>query len=149
MILAITLVFLVAGFKFSNTNNSLAQSDQFSQLQNASKAQAILQFQNQFCGMNSTSHSNSFIAEYLLPQKCEMPLGILADNDSIWYVSTKLGILGKFNTNDNKSQEFTIPVWDSRSKPTDISQTWDIKKDSKGNIWFTDEKQNGIWRYEQ
>jgi virginiamycin B lyase len=149
MILAITLVFLVAGFKYGDTNNSLAQSDQFSQLQNASKTQAISQFQNQFCGMNSTSHSNSFIAEYSLPQKCEMPLGILADNDSIWYVSTKLGILGKFNTNDNKSQELTIPVWDSRSNPTDVSQTWDIKMDSKGNIWFTDEKQNGIWRYEQ
>jgi hypothetical protein len=51
----------------------------------------------------------------------------------------KLGHLGKLNIKDNNSQEFTIPVWDSRSKPTDISQTWDVKLDSKGNIWFTDE----------
>jgi virginiamycin B lyase len=149
LIVAVILVFLVAGFKFIDTNNSLAQSDQFSQLQNASKTQAISHFQSQFCGMNSTLHSNSFIIEYSLPQKCEMPLGILVDNDSVWYVSTKLGILGKFNNSDNSSQEFSIPVWDSRSKPTDVSQTWDIKMDSKGNIWFTDEKQNGIWRYKQ
>ncbi|HEU5446659.1 MAG TPA: hypothetical protein VFU67_05905 [Nitrososphaeraceae archaeon] len=149
LILAITIVFIVVGFNLSENNNLFAQSDQFSQFENASKNQAILRFQTQFCGMNSTQHSNSFISEYSLPQKCEMPLGILADNDSIWYVSSKLGHLGKLNIKDNNSQEFTIPVWDSRSKPTDISQTWDVKSDSKGNIWFTDEKQNGIWRYAQ
>lgn len=149
LILAITIVFIVVGFNLSENNNLFAQSDQFSQFENASKNQAILRFQTQFCGMNSTQHSNSFISEYSLPQKCEMPLGILADNDSIWYVSSKLGHLGKLNIKDNNSQEFTIPVWASRSKPTDISQTWDVKSDSKGNIWFTDEKQNGIWRYEQ
>ena len=149
LILAITIVFIVVGFNLSENNNLFAQSDQFSQFENASKNQAILRFQTQFCGMNSTQNSNSFISEYLLPQKCEMPLGILADNDSIWYVSSKLGHLGKLNIKDNNSQEFTIPVWASRSKPTDISQTWDVKSDSKGNIWFTDEKQNGIWRYEQ
>jgi virginiamycin B lyase len=78
-----------------------------------------------------------------------MPLGILADNESIWYISTKLGHLGKLNSVDNSTEEFTIPVWNSRSRPTDMSQTWDMKSDSNGNIWFTDEKQNGIWRYEQ
>jgi virginiamycin B lyase len=144
----IVFVFLVA-FEFSENNNSFGQTDQFSKSENASRSQAILQFQSQFCGMNSILNSNSFITEYLLPQKCEMPLGILADNDSVWYVSTKLGTLGKFDVNNNKSEEFKIPVWDSRSKPTDMSQTWDVKTDSKGNIWFTDEKQNGIWKYEQ
>jgi virginiamycin B lyase len=149
LILTIAVVFLVLGFNFSHTNYSFAQSDQFSQFQKASKTQAILRFQSQFCGTNSTLHSNSFIAEYSLPQKCEMPLGILVDNDTVWYLSTKLGVLGKFNANDNNSQEFTIPVWESRSKPTDVSQTWDLKMDSNRNIWFTDEKQNGIWRFER
>lgn len=149
LIFAITIAIIVAGFNLSENYNLFAQTDQFSQFENTSKNQAILQFQTQFCGVNSTPHSNSFISEYPLPQKCEMPLGILADNDSIWYISTKLGHLGKLNIKDNTSQEFTIPVWDSRSKPTDISQTWDVKSDSKGGIWFTDEKQNGIWRYEQ
>jgi virginiamycin B lyase len=147
LILTVSVSFIFVGFQLSD-KNSLAASDQFSQLQNNSKTQAILQFQSQFCGLNSAPHSNSFITEYLLPQKCEMPLGILVRNESVWYVSTKLGLLGKFNTNDNSSKEFTIPVWNSRSKPTDISQTWDVKMDPKGNIWFTDEKQNGIWRYE-
>ena len=147
--LAVTLVLTVLGFYYIEYNNLFAQSDQFSEFENTSKNQAISQFQTQFCGLNSTQNSNTFISEYLLPQKCEMPLGILADNDSIWYISTKLGHLGKLNIRDNNIQEFRIPVWDSRSKATDISQTWDVKSDSKGNIWFTDEKQNGIWRYEQ
>ena len=94
LILAITIVYIVVGFNLSENNSLFAQSDQFSQFVNTSKNQAILQFQTQFCGMNSTQHSNSFISEYSLPQKCEMPLGILADNDSIWYVSSKLGHLG-------------------------------------------------------
>ena len=149
-IIVITIVFVfLAAFEFSENNISFGQTDQFSKSESASRNQAILQFQSQFCGMNSTVNKNSFITEYLLPQKCEMPLGILADNDSVWYVSTKLGTLGKFDVNNNKSEEFKIPVWDSRSKPTDMSQTWDVKTDSKGNIWFTDEKQNGIWKYEQ
>lgn len=149
LILSVAIIFSVIGLSLGENNIALGQSGQFSQLQSNSRDQAILQFQMQFCGMNSTQNTNSFVAEYLLSQKCEMPLGILADNDSVWYISTKLGHLGKLNTIDNNSQEFTIPIWDSRSRPTDISQTWDIKSDTKGNIWFTDEKQNGIWRYEQ
>ena len=149
-VIAVTIVFVfLAALEFNENNISFGQTDQFSKSENASRNQAILQFQSQFCGMNSTLNKNSFITEYLLPQKCEMPLGILADNDSVWYVSNKLGTLGKFDVNDNKSEEFKIPVWDSRSKPTDMSQSWDVKTDSKGNIWFTDEKQNGIWKYDQ
>lgn len=148
LILPIAVILLVVGFNLGDNNILLAQSGQFSQLQDTSRNQAILQFQTQFCGTNSTLNSNSFITEYLLPQKCEVPLGILADNDLVWYVSTKLGHLGKINIFDNSTQEYPIPVWDSRSRPTDMSLTWDMKSDSKGNIWFTDEKQNGIWRFE-
>lgn len=149
LILSIAIILLVVGFSLGKNNVVLAQSGQFSQLQSTSRNEAILQFQTQFCGLNSTQNSNSFVTEYLLPQKCEMPLGILADNESIWYISTKLGHLGKLNSVDNSTEEFTIPVWNSRSRPTDMSQTWDMKSDSNGNIWFTDEKQNGIWRYER
>ena len=34
-----------------------------------------------------------------------------------------------------------------RNNPTDNSQVWSVKADKKGNIWFTDEKQNAIWKY--
>ncbi|MGI0030691.1 MAG: hypothetical protein ACRD80_03825, partial [Nitrososphaeraceae archaeon] len=54
LILAITIGFIVVGFNLSENNNLFAQSDQFSQFENTSKNQAILQFQTQFCGMNST-----------------------------------------------------------------------------------------------
>ena len=70
LIIPITILLLVVGFNLGNNNILLAQSGQFSQLQETSRNQAILQFQMQFCGTNSTQNSNSFITEYLLPQKC-------------------------------------------------------------------------------
>jgi len=72
-IIAIAIVFVfLAAFEFSENNISFGQTDQFSKSESASRNQAILQFQSQFCGMNSTLNKNSFITEYLLPQKCEM-----------------------------------------------------------------------------
>ena len=114
-----------------------------------SKEEAIQTFQTQFCGMNSKPNNNSYITEYLLPQKCEMPLGILVDkNNSVWYISSKHGILGKFDSETKKFENFTIPFWTARSSPVGISQTWQVKSDAQGNIWFTDEKQNGIWKFD-
>ena len=113
----------------------------------ASKQQAIAKFQEQFCGLNSKPNSNKFISEYSLPKKCELPLGILVTDNEVWYISTKDGLLGRFDTNVKNFTEFTIPQWKSRSSPVDISQTWDLKSDSKGQIWFTDEKQNGLWSF--
>jgi virginiamycin B lyase len=114
----------------------------------ASKQQAIARFQEQFCGLNSKPNSNKFISEYSLPGKCKLPLGILVGDNAVWYISTKDGILGRFDTNVKNFTEFTIPEWRSRLSPVDISQTWDIKSDSNGRIWFTDEKQNGLWSFD-
>ncbi len=75
-------------------------------------------------------------------------MGILVTDNEVWYISTKDGLLGRFDTNVKNFTEFTIPQWKSRSSPVDISQTWDLKSDSKGQIWFTDEKQNGLWSFD-
>jgi hypothetical protein len=41
-----------------------------------------------------------------------------------------------------------LPEWKSRENPRDFSQVWDVEIDEKDeDIWFTDEKQNAIWRY--
>ena len=39
---------------------------------------------------------NIYVTEYVLPQACEMPLGIALDSGAkkVWYVSTKNGLLG-------------------------------------------------------
>jgi virginiamycin B lyase len=110
----------------------------------------IEQFKHQFCGLNSNLNSNNYVTEYKLPHDCEMPLGIAVDNQAgkVWYVSTKQGVLGDYNLITKKfDKEISIPVWNVRKYPMDFSNVWSVKVDQKGSIWFTDEKQNTIWRY--
>ncbi|MGC1928769.1 MAG: hypothetical protein WA667_07315 [Candidatus Nitrosopolaris sp.] len=115
-----------------------------------SRAAAIEQYQKQFCGINSVPHASDYITEYKLPATCEMPLGILVDGQAgkVWYVSTKHGTLGSYDIAAHKfDKELNIPIWNVRSIPTDNSQVWSVNEDKNGNIWFTDEKQNAIWKY--
>jgi virginiamycin B lyase len=113
----------------------------------------IENFQKAFCGINAKPHSTVYMTEYVLPQSCEMPLGIAVDNDAnkVWYVSTKKGVLGSYDLEKNRfDQEFLIPGWKSqRENPLTYSQVWDVKVDRKplGSVWFTDEGHNAIWRY--
>ena len=86
-----------------------------------------------------------------------MPLGIGVDieEDRVWYVSTKRGILGSYNLEEDKfDEEKQIPSWPSRNNPREFSQVWDIEIDNRrkvrggeGEVWFTDGKQNAIWRF--
>jgi virginiamycin B lyase len=112
------------------------------------KRASIEKFQNTFCGLNTEINSNEFITEYKLPAICEMPLGIAVDDGKVWYVSTENGTLGAYDIQQNSfAKEVLIPVWKSRLNHLDFSQVWAIKPDGKGNIWFTDEKQNAVWKY--
>jgi virginiamycin B lyase len=134
----------------SSSVSSGNSSQSTAQLIANSRAAAIEQYQKQFCGLNSVPHSNDYITEYKLPTTCEMPLGILVDGQAgkVWYVSTKQGTLGSYDLVTHKfDKELNIPIWYVRSLPTDNSQVWSIKANKNGNIWFTDEKQNAIWRY--
>lgn len=129
------------------SNNSSQSTDQ---LIANSRAAAIEQYQKQFCGVNSVPHATDYITEYKLPVTCEMPLGILVDSQAgkVWYISTKHGTLGSYDIAAHKfDKELNIPIWNVRSIPTDNSQVWSVKADRNGNVWFTDEKQNAIWRY--
>jgi virginiamycin B lyase len=113
-----------------------------------SRKASIDKFQNTFCGLNTELNSNEFVTEYNLPATCEMPLGIGVTDGKVWYVSTKNGTLGVYNIQQNSfAKEVPIPIWKSRLNHLDFSQVWAIKPDGKGNIWFTDEKQNAIWKY--
>jgi len=114
-----------------------------------SKQQAIEKFKNQFCGVNSTPNSNKYIHEIKLSSDCEMPLAITNDNEgNIWYISTKQGALIFYEKDTKSFTKYEIPIWMSRDNPIDSSQVWDLKFDpSKENLWFTDEKQNLIWKF--
>ena len=127
----------------NNNNNSLSSNP----VENSRKA-AIEKFQMVFCGLDTKPNSNGFITEYKLSKTCEMPLGIAVDNGNVWYVSTKNGTLGVYTTEQNRiDKEIPVPVWKSRLNPIDFSQVWSVKIDGRGNVWFTDEKQNAIWKY--
>jgi virginiamycin B lyase len=112
---------------------------------------SLRKFQHEFCGHNVEANSNTYVTEYVLPQPCEMPLGIALDGDAkkVWYVSTKNGKLGSYNIKENRfDQEYIIPEWSSRKDSHSFSQVWDMKVNRKtGDVWFTDEKGNAIWRF--
>jgi virginiamycin B lyase len=108
-------------------------------------------FQHEFCGLNAEANYNIYVTEYVLPQACEMPLGIAFDYDAkkVWYASTKNGVLGSYNIKEKRfDQEHIIPEWSPREDSHSFSQIWDMKVNGKtGDVWFTDEKGNAIWRF--
>ena len=152
-IFAMTVVVIIVTMSTlfrSPSNNSLAIESTVQPVANSNNP-SIEQFKNQFCGLNSIPNSNDYISEYRLPHTCEMPLGVAVDSQAgkVWYVSTKQGALGDYNLITKKfDKETRIPVWNVRKNPMDFSNVWSVKIYPKADsIWFTDEKQNTIWRY--
>lgn len=148
----VVLILIVAYVSLLGNNNSPPSISRYSSasLVANSKQDSIKKYQLQFCGNNSKANANQYVQEYKLPQNCEMPLAIYAGGNgtNVWYISTKNGALGAFNsTLGNYEKERLIPIWKSRVEPIDSSQVWDLKSDKRGDLWFTDEKQNAIWRF--
>jgi virginiamycin B lyase len=110
-------------------------------------------FEQQFCGTSTSPNSNAYINEITLPTECEMPVGIAIDGAKVWYVSTKRGILGSYDTTNGTFTQYEIPSWPTRSLPfaavPSWLMSWTVKLDSSGgNVWFTDQN-NTIWRFSQ
>jgi virginiamycin B lyase len=148
----VVLVLIVAYVSLLGNNNAPTTTSRYpsASLVANSKQDAIKKYQLQFCGTDSKTNANQYVQEYKLPQNCEMPLAVYAEGNgsNIWYISTKNGALGAFDSKSgNFEKEKLIPVWKSRSEPIESSQVWNMKSDKNGDLWFTDEKQNAIWRY--
>lgn len=112
------------------------------------RIKAIRDFQTRFCGSEDQVHSTAYVSEFRLPSECEMPLAVEVDGNQVWYVSTKEGILGSYNTVEAKfEKENQIPSWPARSGPTSFSMSWAARADGNGNIWFTDERQKALWKF--
>lgn len=110
-------------------------------------------FNQQFCGTDTSPNSNVYITEISLPTECEMPVGIAIDGSKVWYVSTKPGLLGNYDSAANTFSQYEIPLWPTRSLPFTAvpswSMSWTVKLDGAGgNVWFTDQN-NTIWRFNQ
>ena len=152
VVLAIVAVVGISLVYSASISSGPSQEDgeNVSELVSESKAEAVEKFNAQFCGLDSHPNSSYLVVEYPLPAICEMPLGIGVDsqNQGIWYVSTKNGTLGRYDMKTNTfGEEYKIPSWPAREAPTMSSQVWDLDIDNKGNIWFTDEKLNALWRF--
>jgi len=157
-ITGVTIIALILSFntiltRFNNSNSLVTKPyvQNVTDADSSSNSSAIEQFREQFCGIDSNSNSNNYVTEYKLPHPCEMPLGIAVDSQAgkVWYISTKQGVLGDYNLITKKfDKEINIPTWKVRKNPMDFSNVWSVKVDPRRNsIWFTDEKQNAIWKY--
>lgn len=98
------------------------------------------------CGTPFPS-STQYIQEYHIPLTCSQPVGITTDgDDKIWFVATWSGYLVVFDPDLRKFIDFIeIPNW--KTKGTFGSMVWNMEFDEEGNLWFTDQVNDAIWRY--
>ncbi|MEO9319475.1 MAG: hypothetical protein ABI361_02265 [Nitrososphaera sp.] len=109
------------------------------------------EYRQQFCGLGFTPKSTDFIREISLPSQCEVPLAVYVDNNNtVWYVSTKDGALGSFNTAAGTfGKEYKIPSWQPRNHLVGAPEmVWDLKPDKSGNMWLVTEG-NAIWKFDR
>jgi virginiamycin B lyase len=159
-------IFIEDKQQYKQQQNAMALEQDDDNNNNNKYNEALETFKNAFCGDNDAKpNSTDYITEYMLPQYCEMPLGIAVDDkeNKVWYVSTKKGILGSYDIEQDKfDKEKIIPTWVGRESPRGYSQAWDVEIDNRkeqqeprgggeeeagADVWFTDEQQNAVWRY--
>lgn len=100
-----------------------------------------------FCGTDKIN-SNQYFNEFAIPVQCSQPVGLAVDKDNnVWVASGKLGSLLVFNTKTLKFDDIIkIPNWLEQTRIMG-SMIWNMKFDKNGNLWFTDELSNSIWKY--
>jgi len=99
------------------------------------------------CG-NNVQNSNLYFDEFITPILCSQPVGLAVDKDNnIWIASGKSGNLLIFNTQTQKFDKIIkIPNWPKQERNIG-SMIWEMKFDGNGDLWFTDELSNSIWKY--
>lgn len=99
------------------------------------------------CGDN-VQNSNLYFNEFITPILCSQPVGLAVDKDNnIWIASGKSGNLLIFNTQTQKFDKIIkIPNWPKQERNLG-SMIWEMKFDGNGDLWFTDELSNSIWKY--
>ena len=99
------------------------------------------------CG-NNVTNSNSYVHEFITPILCSQPVGLTVDQENnIWIASGKSGTLLVFDTKTLQfDKTIKIPDWPEQTRNIG-SRIWDMKFDRNGDLWFTDELSNSIWKY--
>lgn len=132
---------------FATTNISSHAEHMSEMNHNPSNTTMSGEDRKRFCG-NDIPNSNLYVREFTLPTQCSQPVGLAVDKDNnIWIASGKLGSLLVFNPQTEKfEQVIKIPNWPEQKRIIG-SMIWNMKFDKNGNLWFTDELSNSIWKY--
>ena len=97
----------------------------------------------QFCG-SSDAKSTNYVKEFSIPTLCTNPLAIVTDYDGdVWFTQTNTGKLAKFDPTTEIFTEYDNPSW----PPGARSMMWGIDYAPDGNIWFTDESNDLVWKF--
>ena len=97
----------------------------------------------QFCG-SSNAKSTNYVKEFSIPTLCTNPLAVVTDySGDVWFTQTNTGKLAKFDPTTESFTEYDNPLW----PPGGRSMMWGIDYAPDGNIWYTDESYDSIWKF--
>jgi virginiamycin B lyase len=98
------------------------------------------------CG-TSFEKNTEYMGEYSIPLPCSQPVGIaVGRDDRIWIAATWPGYLLVFDPQLQAFQDFIeIPDWNTKGDFG--SMVWGMDFDGNGDLWFTDQLNNAVWRY--
>ncbi|MDH3794576.1 MAG: lyase, partial [Nitrosopumilus sp.] len=97
----------------------------------------------QFCG-SSNAKSTNYVKEFSIPTLCTNPLAVVTDySGDVWFTQTNTGKLAKFDPITETFTEYDNPLWPSGGR----SMMWGLDYAPDGNIWYTDESYDSIWKF--
>ena len=97
----------------------------------------------QFCG-SSNAKSTNYVKEFSIPTLCTNPLSVVTDySGDVWFTQTNTGKLAKFDPITESFTEYDNPLW----PPGGRSMMWGLDYAPDGNIWYTDESYDSIWKF--
>ena len=96
-----------------------------------------------YCGTGAAK-SNRYITEFKVPTVCAQPLAITTDSSGmVWFTQTNTGKLAKFDPFTRFFTEYENTSWPKG----DQSMMWGIDQAQDGNIWFTDDAHDVVWKF--
>ena len=153
---------------FNSQSNIQTENDDYNlrgAVSNTSGGKQVLEKHQTFLCGGSFEKRTDFIQEYTLPFPCSQPVGITVEQQNntnnntntntnynttnpkkVWIAATWVGYLVGFDPVSKRFTDFIeIPNW--KTKGDFGSMVWDMEFDKKGDLWFTDQVNNAIWRY--
>jgi virginiamycin B lyase len=136
ILLTSTITIAMIGNAPSNTDNTTTTSgtpaDNYPDDQRAA-----------YCGTGAAK-SNRYITEFKVPTVCAQPLAITTDSSGmVWFTQTNTGKLAKFDPFTRFFTEYENTSWPKG----DQSMMWGIEEAPDGNIWFTDDAHDVVWKF--